>query len=100
METHTRLWALPLFTRKSESGTASDVFNPGSLGASPSPFLLQVQEVEKLLEILRSAGERRALVVYTLVEPNMSEVARTACNVMQVGLIGTLQNCTQLMCYT
>lgn len=41
--------------------------------------------MEKLLEILRSAGERRALVVYTLVEPNMSQVARTACNVMQVG---------------
>eukprot|EP00897_Mesotaenium_endlicherianum_P009713 jgi/Mesen1/8770/ME000524S08070 len=44
----------------------------------------QVNDVERLLDIIRGAGEEGALVVYTLAEPSMREAAEVACAAMSV----------------
>lgn len=44
-------------------------------------ILWQVNEVDRLMEIIRQAAQERALVFYTLADPHMTEAAQKACEV-------------------
>lgn len=45
---------------------------------------LQVEDVERLIEIIKQAAEEGALVLYTLVDPSMAEAAKHGCQLWGV----------------
>lgn len=42
---------------------------------------LQINEVDRLMGIIRQAAQEEALVFYTLADPHMAEAAQKACEV-------------------
>jgi hypothetical protein len=47
---------------------------------------LQIDEVERLMEIIRQAAQEEALVFFTLADPQMAEAANQACKVSSFSL--------------
>ncbi|KAG0565229.1 hypothetical protein KC19_8G175100 [Ceratodon purpureus] len=50
----------------------------------------QINEVDRLMEIIRQAAQEEALVFYTLADPHMAEAAQKACEMLHVPHINIL----------
>ncbi|KAI5071349.1 hypothetical protein GOP47_0013600 [Adiantum capillus-veneris] len=57
----------------------------------------EVNDVERLMEIIRDAGKERAILVYTLADPAMAETAKRACQLHSVSHLDMLGPITELL---
>lgn len=57
----------------------------------------EVNDVERLMEIIIDAGKERAILVYTLADPGMAETAKKACQLYGVSHLDMLGPITELL---
>ena len=61
--------------------------------------MLQVNEVDRLMEIIRQAGQEEALVFFTLADPYMADAAKEACQVKTSLLPHMVMLCKKFLCF-
>lgn len=61
--------------------------------------MLQITEVDRLMEIIRQAGQAEALVFFTLADPYMADAAKEACQVKTFLLFHMVMHCNKFLCF-